>query len=440
MACLFNAVGVDALAAPRVIPNPVNSYTMEAAIAKEATPLKAKYEELLYAGYNDADVDDDLDMAGAVGSLQKLQESTGSEILPTNIQSVIDEGCPELFLENQGGNSDIEKRAMSTVTEQLPQAALQAFESRYQQYSGQRVTPEQELELGRIIQAGSKLFQIRNSAEEELGRAITRQEWAERSDLSSKVLRQTVAAYRRAKHILVSANIGLVHAVVNQYPRPGVSKAELVQEGSLGLLRAAELFDPSRGLRFSTYAVVWIKGRLSNSHVKELVRVPIREKSKINKIRQAEQLLSENMEPASIEQIAELSGLTVSEVVNIQRKRRQMHMVSLDAPTKATSRSGTETSFMENAVHDMESTETAERTQIHADLIAAMANNLEPREARLLRLRYGLSDGQPRTLQECAESMGLSYARVYQISQKCLKKLRAAAEAESLQEYLLTIS
>jgi RNA polymerase sigma factor (sigma-70 family) len=84
--------------------------------------------------------------------------------------------------------------------------------------------------------------------------------------------------------------------------------------------------------------------------------------------------------------------------------------------------------------------ELAERTGLQADLIAAMARNLDAREARLMRLRYGLSDGVSRSLQECADSMGLSYSRVHQLSKQCLKKLRQAAEAESLEEYLLTIA
>jgi len=83
--------------------------------------------------------------------------------------------------------------------------------------------------------------------------------------------------------------MGLVHAVVRQQRIMGdVTYAELVQEGSLGLLRAAELFDPSRGIRFSTYATIWIKGTLSNSHLKETIKLPRREKSKWNRIRQAQ--------------------------------------------------------------------------------------------------------------------------------------------------------
>merc|ERR1712087_728610 len=121
-------------------------------------------------------------------------------------------------------------------------------------------------------------------------RSISRSEWAKLADLESATqLRREVATYRRAKQLLVSANMGLVHTVVkkNYYDvrrTSGTTYEELVQEGSLGLLRAAELFDPSRGIRFSTYATIWIKGQLSNSNVSEPVKLPQREKTKWNKI------------------------------------------------------------------------------------------------------------------------------------------------------------
>ena len=82
----------------------------------------------------------------------------------------------------------------------------------------------------------------------------------------------------------------------------------------------------------------------------------------------------------------------------------------------------------------------AERTQFQADVVAALAKNLDAREARLMRLRYGLADGQTRSIQECADAMGLSKTRVQQLAKSCLKKLREAEEAKSLQEYLLTIA
>jgi RNA polymerase sigma factor (sigma-70 family) len=118
-------------------------------------------------------------------------------------------------------------------------------------------------------------------------------------------------------------------------------------------------------------------------------------------------------------------------------------VLSLDYEYTMQSRSGGETgslNILESDKAFMADADLAERTQMHADVVAAMARNLDAREARLMRLRYGLADGPPRTIRECAEAMGLSQTRVQNIAQKCLKKLREAAEAESLEEYLLTIA
>jgi RNA polymerase sigma factor (sigma-70 family) len=118
-------------------------------------------------------------------------------------------------------------------------------------------------------------------------------------------------------------------------------------------------------------------------------------------------------------------------------------VLSLDYEQKTQSRSGAQGGSLNVLQNDksMREDETLmERTQLQADVIAAMTRNLDAREARLMRLRYGLSDGVTRSLAECADAMGLSRTRVQQISQRCLQKLRQAAEAESLQEYLLTIA
>ena len=410
----------------------------------------------------------------SVSSFLKLRESTGSEILQSDLQQQIDEAVevqlPNVFLDKHAeGASQLEKMAMSSVTEQLPQRAVQALQREVNKktegkgsqrkksrasldfVSGNRVTQEQEIQLARIIQDGAALCAVRTKAEEELGREISRQEWAERAGLkSAKELRRRVSDYRRAKHHLVSANVGLVHAVVNQqWPSlkhaTGVSKEELIQEGSLGLLRAAELFDPSRGLRFSTYAVVWIKGTLSNSHVRELVRLPSREKTKWNKIVQARKELEEAGEEVQPERLAQMTGLPIEQIMATHHRMNQARrMMSLDYEYATQSRSGTESSSSINVLEKDKAMQAdgdlAERTQLHADIIAAMTRNLDAREARLLRLRYGLSDGRARTLHECAEAMGLSYTRVHQLANRCLKKLRQAKEAEALEEYLLTIA
>ena len=406
--------------------------------------------------YNHEDEQDDLDLELEVDGFQELQRSTGKEILNEELQLQIEEASsyPDRFLDTHVQDASyMEKVAMSSIPEQLPRPAVSALrKSRGLHYSETRVTPEQEVELGKLIQKGVRLHKIRSDFEDKNGRKMSRAEWTKESGLeSANELRHQVAAYRRAKQLLVTANVGLVHAVVkkqwNTFQRSGLSCEELVQEGSLGLLRAAELFDASKGLRFSTYATIWIKGTLSNSHVKETIKLPLREKNKWNKIVKAHaELTNENggeSEP-SIEELAAHLNMKVSDVLATKRKMSQAQQIlSLDYEYQTQTRSGAQSGSLNKLESDkafMADVDLAERAQMRADVVAAMARNLDAREARLMRLRYGLSDGQTRSLSECAEAMGLSQTRVQQLAKQCLKKLRKASEANSLEEYLLTIA
>ena len=439
-------------------------------------------EDNWYHYYEQDDMDEyEFDLEDSVTSdFLELQRSTGSEILDSTLQQQLDDIThPDQFLDRHVVDATpMEKVAMSSITQQLPKAAVEALTAKSEeskkmmskkkstkrigrrrnnhlppslQYADVRVTHEEEIELARIIQKGAAFETAKQEKEAQEDRSISRQEWADLLGLSARELRRQISQYRQAKHLLVNANIGLVGTVVNQHwaknknRYPGITKEELIQEGSLGLLRAAELFDPSRGLRFSTYAVVWIKGTLSNSHVQELVRVPDRERRRWRQIQQAQTDLEQEMDSnfVTIEKLSEVTGLSPKDILFTQQKMQQAKTVlSLDYEHASQSRSGTETTMMSSIHNDraMQEDDMTERAQLQADIVAALAQNLDAREARLMRLRYGLSDGVTRSLAECAEAMGLSYTRVHQLSKRCLKKLREAADAESLQEYLLTIA
>jgi RNA polymerase sigma factor (sigma-70 family) len=414
--------------------------------------------------WTDAILDEDeyADDQDFLMDFMELQRSTGTEIPNEELQLQIDQATlsPDLFLDAHIQDASfMEKVAMSSIPQQLPRPAVTALSKKKKRSSKKtsildltfahgRVTPEQEVQLGKMIQNGVVLHKKKMELEATLGREVTRQEWTDHVGLESpKELRRFVSEYRRAKQLLVTANMGLVHAVVKiQHSRKmGVTYEELVQEGSLGLLRAAELFDPSRGLRFSTYATIWIKGTLSNSHVVEPITLPQREKSKWNKIRKAhEELVAELDREPTPQEICTRIEMSVEEFLTIKRKMTQAQQVlSLDYVYNAVTRGGTAGDSFAGLQNDkafMADVDLAERAQLHADIVAALARNLDAREARLMRLRYGLADGQTRSLAECAEAMGLGQTRVQQIAQKCLKKLREAEEMSSLEEYLLTIA
>jgi len=307
------------------------------------------------------------------------------------------------------------------------------------------------------------MHNIKSKFEEKHGRDITRQEWAELAQLESpKQLRRMVSDYRQAKNNLVMANMGLVHALVrsrmgisggsgnHKTGNDGISYEEMVQEGSLGLLRAAELFDPSRGLRFSTYATIWIKGVLGNSSMSETITVPLRERAKWNKIQtaivdlQMEFGAKDDSYRPSHDHIAGRSGMDIETVKQVVSKmKRAKNVLSLDYQYETQGRSGGAEGKFEALNNDknlMDDVDLVERLHVRADVIAAIVRNLDPREARLIRLRYGLNDGRTRSIKDCAEAMGISQSLAQQLAAGCLKKLREADDAESLQEYLLSVA
>lgn len=325
-----------------------------------------------------------------------------------------------------------------------------------------RVSHEEELQLAHIIQKGVELNRLKEKFETKHQRVITRQEWTDLAKLGSpRELRRMVSNYRKAKNKLVMANMGLVHAVVRKRNNSsimcaGVSYEELIQEGSLGLLRAAELFDPSKGLRFSTYATIWIKGVIGNSSVGEAITLPLREKNKWKKIQKAVEELSieknsktsedvQLMSRPTHEEIASHGGMRSDEVRKVMSKmKRTRNILSLDYQYNTHSRGGSESQLHQGAFSNdknlMDDVDLAEKMQFRADVVIALTRNLDEREVRLMGLRYGLKDGKTRTIEECAEIMGISRARVQQLAVGCLKKLREADDAESLQEYLLSVA
>ena len=477
----------------------------------------------IYDEFDDEEDDDDEDyhdlIQDGLKNYHTLLHATGSEIVQGELlmhqirtEKHTKSSESQFIQQYDTSANEMELLAMNTITEQLPYPVLRSLERKQDRRPAAtkelkrrtiknqspdtynenlnfevngRVSVEEEIYLAQMIQMGVKLQQVKQQLQEQADTTeISRTEWANAVQMTPKQLRQTLLAIRKAKHQLVTANIGLVHSVVKQQfgtnaKAVGITTEELVQEGSIGLLRAAELYNPDRGVRFSTYAVTWIKGILLNSHVTELVRVPSREKTKYNKIKKAQSDLmksslggtsattsekkNRNLQRttnANIEELASMTGLTVKDVIETQRRMEHIsNIYSLDYEQKMHSRSGSDTSTMESTLTKQTSTmydddDLMEQMQLQTDIIAAMASNLDAREARLMRLRYGLSSYSDdvdtndtsamlsggRTLQECADAMGLSYSRVHQLNERCLKKLRQAAEAQSLEEYFLTIA
>lgn len=364
-----------------------------------------------------------------------------------------------------------QKKEEQPVNAQLVTAAYNKAKSRSSSKPSKKdlLTRDQEYALARTIQSGAQIHKLKAEYESTHQEPLSKRDWAQLAGLTTAELRRAVSDYRTAKQNLVSSNMGLVHAVVNnQYRhkafkqhRGEITMDELVQEGSLGLIRAAELFDPERGLRFSTYATIWIKGVLSNSSFDDdIVTLPSRERVIWNKIRRTwddmkaagEEAAFEQKGPSkkssskpSTEELANQLGMKKARVEeSILRMQCVGNVLSLDYQYTTSTRSGYADGGKQEGLMSTkffsEDADLAERAQLKADLVAGLVRNLDERELQLIRLRYGLHDGQEYTIKECAAKMGINRETARLLQHACLKKLREASNMESLQEYLLTVA
>jgi len=311
------------------------------------------------------------------------------------------------------------------------------------------LTKEEEIELSHLIQQGIKLQAIKSQYETAHDQIITNEEWATISNLDTTTLEQQLKASSDAKNKLITSNLGLVYSTIRNanYRKNGISEEELVQEGCLGLIRAAELFDPSKGFRFSTYATIWIKGTLGNSRVDQTISIPDREKRKWNKIQKAVHSLSPSMQVITkienVQVIAEMVNMSTDDVQRITNQMNNMkRILSLDYKYTSTSNSGITTTSEEFTLeHKQKSPDNHHQiNHLRHDVVTALSTTLSKREEQILRLRYGLTDDlKCRSIVECAKEMGMSRARVQQLAAEGLKKLREKEDVMLLQEYLAQI-
>jgi len=283
-----------------------------------------------------------------------------------------------------------------------------------------RLTFEEERELGRRIAAGreaeAKLRAKRVSAKE-----------VER-------LKQVIADAQAARDKLILHNVRLVVSLARAYQGRGLPLGDLIQEGNLGLLQAAEHFDPERGFHFSTYAVWWIRQAILRAlaNKSRLIRLPVNVIDEVRLVqRAAEEMAREPDEQGGIEELAERTGLSperVQHLLNVSRQPLELdYLISADSAAEF----GQFIADPDAVLPEVES----ERSQLAADLEQALTT-LSDREARILRLHYGLADGVSHSLSEIARFLNLSRERVRQLHSQALETLRRSQVGVPLADYL----
>ncbi len=292
--------------------------------------------------------------------------------------------------------------------------------------------------LREYLEAVGKEPLLTAEQEVELAMAIERchEAWARLEDrtqtLSGKERRSLTSALRigrRARERFIAANLRLVVSIAKRYQNQGLPLLDLIQEGNIGLMRAVEKFDWRKGFKFSTYATWWIRQAIQRGlgNTARTIRFPVHVEERVRKLRrkQAEFTQQRGRAPTD-DELSEMMALPTEEIALMQRVVRELRTVSLHQPVGESGDTELQ-DLIEDVSLDAPFDEVSE-SMLRDDLTEAIQGQLDERESRVLALRFGLQDGQPRSLQQVGDAMSLSRERVRQIERIALQKLREQAK------------
>ncbi|MBW4466670.1 MAG: RNA polymerase sigma factor RpoD [Pegethrix bostrychoides GSE-TBD4-15B] len=350
------------------------------------------------------------------------------------------EGSSEDASEEESGSSKTTKGAARRRTPAKKKHYTEDSIRLYLQEIGRirLLRADEEIELARKIADLLELERIRDKLCERLEQSpqdfeLNLETWANEVNQTLPKFRRRLHEGRRAKEKMVQSNLRLVVSIAKKYMNRGLSFQDLIQEGSLGLIRAAEKFDHEKGYKFSTYATWWIRQAITRAIADQsrTIRLPVHLYETISRIKKTTKLLSQEMgRKPTEEEIATRMEMTI-EKLRFIAKSAQLP-ISLETPIgkEEDSRLG---DFIES---DGETPEDQVSKNLLREDLESVLGTLSPRERDVLRLRYGLDDGRMKTLEEIGQIFNVTRERIRQIEAKALRKLRHPNRNSVLKEYI----
>ncbi len=297
----------------------------------------------------------------------------------------------------------------------------------------QLLTGSEEIQLSRQIQDSLAIEVKRAEITATMDIAVSDEQLAKEMNISLEELGRRLFFGRKAKEKMVEANLRLVVSIAKKYRHRGMPFQDLIQEGTLGLIRATEKFDPSKGYKFSTYAIWAIRQYVSRSiaNHSRTIRLPVYITDTVNKIRNITRELCQSLgrQPTQAE-VADAMNLKLDKLRFIIKSARAIDSIDRIVGQEE------DTAIVEFLAAKEKSLEdNLMLNSLRADLDGVL-NTLTPLQAQVMRLRYGLDDGNRKTLQDIAERLKLSRELIRQIETKAIRQLRVTSRANELKEYL----
>ncbi len=364
--------------------------------------------------------------AGAADQPAETEETEEPELEEVVVEQVEAEGAAEEAAEEEEDEED-ESTALAQARKDAELTASADSVRAYLKQIGKvaLLNAEEEVDLAKRIEAGLYAVERMRVIEENKEKLATQM----RRDLN-----WIIRDGERAKDHLLEANLRLVVSLAKRYTGRGMAFLDLIQEGNLGLIRAVEKFDYTKGYKFSTYATWWIRQAITRAMADQArtIRIPVHMVEVINKLGRIQRELLQDLgrEPTP-DELAKEMDITPDKVLEIQQYAREP--ISLDQTI------GDEgDSQLGDFIEDSEAVVAVDAVSftLLQDQLQSVLQTLSEREAGVVRLRFGLTDGQPRTLDEIGQVYGVTRERIRQIESKTMSKLRHPSRSQVLRDYL----